>query len=223
VQSVKSWQAIHPQFNFSTSAAICCNRDSDSNRRSSSLAAKSQPFNLQDVRMNRSLLKAVAPLAVSALLVLLTTSVQAQTEPARKSKPVKTTQQKKSEAAGLAVASTAVGAITANQLDIAARVLTGKAECDSGEHVNVDAIAANPGHFKVSFRKASYTMTPEETSTGAVRLQDKKSGVVWLQIPTKSMLMNQKAGQRMVDGCTQSEQRVAMEAAKAAAKNTPAQ
>jgi hypothetical protein len=173
--------------------------------------------------MNRSLLNAVAPLAASAILALLTASVHAQTEPASKAKPVKPTQQKKSEAAGLAVASTAVSAITANQLDIAARVLTGKAECEFNQHVNIDAITAHPGHFKVSFKNAHYTMTPEETSTGAVRLQDKKSGVVWLQIPTKSMLMNQKAGQRMVDGCTQSEQRVAMEAAKAAAKNTPAQ
>ena len=173
--------------------------------------------------MNRSMLNAAAPLALTALFALLTTSAQAQTETAIKAKPVKTTQQKKSEAAGLAVASTAVGSITANQLDIAARVLTGKADCEFGQYVNVDAIAANPGHFKVSFKKASYTMTPEETSTGAVRLQDKKTGMVWLQIPTKSMLMNQKIGQRMVDGCTQSEQRVAMEAANAAAKNTPAQ
>ncbi len=167
--------------------------------------------------MNRSMLNAAAPLAFAAVLALLTASAVAQTENAQKAKPVKSTQQKKSEAP------TAASAVTANQLDIAARVLTGKADCDSGEHVNVDAIAAHPGHFKVSFKKTSYTMTPEETSTGAVRLQDKKSGVVWLQIPTKSMLMNQKVGQRMVDGCTQSEQRVAMEAAKAAAKNTPAQ
>jgi hypothetical protein len=173
--------------------------------------------------MNRSLINAVAPLAASAFLTFLTASVHAQTEPAAKAKPVKTTQQKKSEAAGSAVATTAASAITANQLDIAARVLTGKAECEFNQHVNIDAITAHPGHFKVSFKNAHYTMTPEETSTGAVRLQDKKSGMVWLQIPSKSMLMNQKAGQRMVDGCTQSEQRVAMEAAKAAVKNTPAQ
>jgi hypothetical protein len=167
--------------------------------------------------MNRSMLTAAAPLAVTALFALLTTSAAAQTENAQKAKPVKSTQQKKSEA------STAASAVTANQLDIAARVLIGKAECEFNQHVNVEAITAHPGHFKVSFKNAHYTMTPEETSTGAVRLQDKKSGVVWLQIPTKSMLMNQKAGQRMVDGCTQSEQRVVMEAAKAAAKNTPVQ
>ena len=176
--------------------------------------------------MNRSLLAAAAPLIALAFSALVAVPTHAQTEAAQKAKPakpIKTSQQKKSEAAGLAVASATVSAITANQLDIAARVLTGKADCESGQHVDIDAVAAHPGHFKVSFKNAHYTMTPEETSTGAVRLEDKKSGVVWLQIPTKSMLMNQKVGQRMVDGCTQIEQRVAMEAAKAAAKNTPAQ
>ena len=36
-----------------------------------------------------------------------------------------------------------------------------------------------------------------------------KAGVVWIQIPSKSMLMNAKIGQRMVDSCMQSEQRAA--------------
>ena len=31
---------------------------------------------------------------------------------------------------------------------------------------------------------------------------------MWLQIPSKSMLMNSKIGQRMVDSCTHAEQRL---------------
>ncbi len=177
--------------------------------------------------MNRSLINTALSLATAALLAITALSTQAQTQaPAdskQKIKPAKTTrqtQQTQSEADGLAMATSTIGAITANQLDIAARVLTGKADCEFGQHVNVDAVAANPGHFKVSFKNAHYLMTPEETSTGAVRLEDKKAGMVWLQIPTKSMLMNHKVGQRMVDGCTQTEQRVAVEAANAAAKST---
>ena len=165
--------------------------------------------------MNRSLINAAAPLAISVLLAMVTTSVDAQTAKASKSKAVKTKSSTKA-AAGVAVAAAAVGVVTANQLDIAARVLTGKADCESNQHVNVDAIATQPGHFKVGFKNVNYTMTPEETTTGAVRLEDKKSGVVWLQIPSKSMLMNQKVGQRMVDGCTHSEQRAATDAAKPA-------
>ena len=132
-------------------------------------------------------------------------------------KPATTRQKLKSQAKGLALATDTVEAITGNQLDIAARVLTGSADCEFNQHVSVEAMADRPGHFKLSFKNAHYVMTPEETSTGAVRLHDKKSGVVWLQIPVKSMLMNHKIGQRMVDGCTHTEQRLAVEAAKAAA------
>jgi hypothetical protein len=47
-----------------------------------------------------------------------------------------------------------------------------------------------------------FRMIPVSTATGAIRLEDRHAGAVWLQLPNKSMLMNQKAGQRMADGCT---------------------
>jgi hypothetical protein len=152
----------------------------------------------------------------------------ADTTPAKPSaktapKPATPRQALKSEAKGLALASETAEAISANQLDIAARVLTGKADCEYNQSVDVDAIAEHPGMFKVRFKEVSYVMVPEETTTGAVRLTDKKAGVVWLQIPAKSMLLNSRAGQRLVDRCTQSEQRTAMAAVSGAAKtSTPA-
>ena len=100
--------------------------------------------------------------------------------------------------------------ISAVQLEIAARVLTGDAQCEFDQRVSVQPLAGQPGHFKVGFKNATYTMVPEETTTGALRLEDKKAGIVWLQIPSKSMLMNSKIGQRMVDSCTQTQQRAAI-------------
>lgn len=131
-------------------------------------------------------------------------------------KPATPRQQLAAEAKGLALASDTVEAITENRLEIASRVLTGSAQCEFNQQVSVEPMADRPGHFKVGFNKLHYVMTPEETTTGAVRLEDKKAGVVWIQIPVKSMLMNNKIGQRMVDSCMQTEQRVAVEAAKAA-------
>jgi len=96
------------------------------------------------------------------------------------------------------------------QIEIADRVFTGNAQCEFNQQVSVQPIAGKPGHFKVGFKNASYTMVPEETTTGAVRLEDKRAGIVWVQIPAKSMLLNAKAGQRMVDGCQQSQQRAAL-------------
>jgi hypothetical protein len=49
-------------------------------------------------------------------------------------------------------------------------------------------------------------MFPVETSTGAIRLEDRKAGAVWLQLANKSMLMNQKLGQRLADTCMSPDQ-----------------
>jgi hypothetical protein len=100
--------------------------------------------------------------------------------------------------------------VSPNQLEIASRVLTGNANCEFNQQVSVHPVDGKPGHFHVGFKNATYTMVPQETTTGAVRLEDKKAGVVWIQIPSKSMLLNGKIGQRMVDSCTQSQQRAAL-------------
>lgn len=92
------------------------------------------------------------------------------------------------------------------QLLAAAGVYQGQAHCDQKESVHLKAIEGRPGHFELSHRKARYTVVPEVTSTGAVRLEDREAGVVWLQIPAKSMLLNSKAGRREVDGCKHAEQ-----------------
>jgi len=131
-------------------------------------------------------------------------------------------QVKANQAKGLALVTETVEQISAGQLDVAARVLTGDAECEFNQKVSVQPVENHPGHFHVGFKKATYRMTPQETTTGAVRLEDRKAGIVWLQIPAKSMLMNSKIGQRMVDACTHAEQRAAVAAVEAAGKSTAA-
>ena len=118
-----------------------------------------------------------------------------------------------------AIASDVTEPVSATQLQIADRVLTGTAQCEFNQTVSVDAMKDKPGHFKVGFNKASYVMTPQETSTGAVRLEDRRNGIVWLQIPSKSMMMNQKVGQRMVDGCMHAEQRASAGAVRSASSH----
>jgi hypothetical protein len=140
-----------------------------------------------------------------------------------KAKPPTAAQQRAAAAdrqKGLDLATETVQRISEAQLQVADRVLTGDAACELNQTVSVEPIKGKPGHFQLRFKKASYTMVPEETSSGAVRLEDKKAGMVWLQIPSKSMLMNARAGQRMVDGCLHPEQRAALAAVEGAAAHT---
>jgi hypothetical protein len=108
-------------------------------------------------------------------------------------------------AAGATVA--AAAALSPGQMDAAQRVYTGMAACEFGEQVDIAAVDGKPGHFKLTHKARSYNLVPEETTTGAVRLEDKHAGIVWLQIPSKSMLMNSRIGQRVVDDCKMTQQR----------------
>lgn len=96
--------------------------------------------------------------------------------------------------------------LSAVQLEIAKHVFTGRARCEAGQSVDVEADKDKPGFFHVSFNGAHFLMVPEATASGAVRLFDRHAGVLWLQIPVKSMLMNQKKGERMLDGCVAPQQ-----------------
>jgi hypothetical protein len=134
-------------------------------------------------------------------------------------KPATPREELRSEAKGLALAIQTTEAINEAQLAIASRVLTGHAQCELDQSVEVERVIEKPGVFVVRFKGQSYVMVPEETTTGAVRLNDPRSGMVWLQIPVKSMLLNARAGKRMTDMCMHSEQRAAVDAAKGAGAN----
>jgi hypothetical protein len=98
-------------------------------------------------------------------------------------------------------------ALSADQISTADRVLTGQSRCEFDQAVNVAAVPNQKGWFNVEYKGKSYLMAPETTTTGAVRLEDKKNGMMWLQIANKSMLMNSKIGQRMVDNCVHPSQK----------------
>jgi hypothetical protein len=151
-------------------------------------------------------------LALAAALACLPASASdAAKPPAAKpaaTKPAAKAPAKKPAAPAAAAAATAAAvALTPGQLDAAQRVFTGKADCEFGEKIDVAAIDGKPGHFHLKHKTATYTLVPEETTTGAVRLEDKRAGIVWLQIPAKSMLMNAKIGQRVADNCLMQQQK----------------
>ena len=109
-------------------------------------------------------------------------------------------------------------ALTPGEMAAAERVYQGKLPCDDGVTVTLTADAKTPGYFAVQLKNSKYQMFPVETTTGTIRLEDQKAGVVWLQLANKSMLMNQKLGQRLADGCMS----LAQSAVDAALQKNPA-
>ncbi len=104
---------------------------------------------------------------------------------------------------------TALPEATAEQLQAAEHVLIGRYECEFGKRVSVDHHDKSQGYFNLKLGKKSWVMKPVLSSTGAIRLEDIKGAALLIQILTKSMLMDVKAGHRMVDGCVHEVQRAA--------------
>lgn len=113
----------------------------------------------------------------------------------------------KNKAVSLALATQTAETISQGQLDVASRVLIGDIDCEFNQRVTVTPVEDLPGYFTLTYQRNRYRMLPRETSTGAVRLEDPVAGIVWLQIPAKSMLMNTRIGQRLVDACLHAMQR----------------
>jgi hypothetical protein len=93
-----------------------------------------------------------------------------------------------------------------DELAIAERVHKGQLPCELGASVRLETDASQPGYFYLHGKGFRYRMHPVTTTTGAIRLEDRKAGAVWLQLANKSMLMDQTKGRRLVDDCVNAEQ-----------------
>lgn len=102
--------------------------------------------------------------------------------------------------------------LTAEELDLATGVHVGDLSCELGQNVKLHADPSTPGHFHLQTPEHRFLMRPVRTSTGAVRLEDRQQGAVWIQLANKSMLMSQKLGRRLADECAGPAQRAVAEA-----------
>lgn len=137
--------------------------------------------------------------------VPVSTSKSAQAKPAQ-AKPAKAKSKpgtSKTQVAPKAEPETPMGP---DELAIADRVHKGQLPCELGATVRLEADTSQPGYFYLHGKGFRYRMHPVATTTGAIRLEDRKAGAVWLQLANKSMLMDQNKGRRLADECANAEQ-----------------
>jgi len=94
-----------------------------------------------------------------------------------------------------------IQAPAATQPTWATQLKTGSFSCDAGNKVELKMEGRVTDGVTLVWKGRSYTMTPVSTSTGAVRLENSGEGLTWIQIPSKSMLLNSKLGQQLANDC----------------------
>jgi hypothetical protein len=171
---------------------------------------------------NNQIATLVTALSIAVLAMtpaLATASTQTKHAAAGKSKvKAKAKSKSKSNVKSTAAVAAVAVALTPEALAVAERVRVGRFPCEYGTSVTLSADPKTPGYFNMQAKNVSYHMAPVASVTGAVRLEEPKSGAVWLQLANKSMLMNQKQGTRLADECMSPEQSDVAQGMK----NTPA-
>jgi hypothetical protein len=114
-------------------------------------------------------------------------------------------------AAPAAAATSSLPAAGADQVNASNMAHLGNYDCEFGKTISVEK-ASTEGYLNLKYQGQQWTMKPELSSTGALNLNDTHGRMRYLQIASKSMLMDASAGRRVVDGCQHATQK-AFEAA----------
>ena len=111
-----------------------------------------------------------------------------------------------------------------DQVKAAELVFYGPYDCEFKQTVNITQSPKYSGYVDVKHGAKAWLMKPVLSSTGAIRLEDVRGETLMVQIASKSMLLNVKSAQRIVDDCVSPKQREMIaeaKAAKAAAEAAP--
>ncbi len=74
-------------------------------------------------------------------------------------------------------------------------------KCELGNSVTMYVNPADSDHVAMRWKKRLYRLSKVDTTTGAVRFENSKSGLVWIGIPTKGLLLDSHKGQQLANEC----------------------
>jgi len=79
-------------------------------------------------------------------------------------------------------------------------------DCELGDKVTIYSNAGDDKHVAIRWKHALHRMRRIATTTGANRFENRKYGLVWINIPTKAMLLDSKRGLQLANECRNPEQ-----------------
>ncbi len=77
----------------------------------------------------------------------------------------------------------------------------GAYRCELGRSVQVRTVSADLRTATLRWAGGDYTLRSVDARSGALRYEDADSGLVWIVLKDRSMLLDAKAGQRLANAC----------------------
>lgn len=85
-------------------------------------------------------------------------------------------------------------------IDWTGQPVAGTYKCELGRAFDLKVHDEN--NAEILWQKKKYPLNRVSTSTGAIRMEDQKTGMFMIQIPSKTILMNTKTGSQLANECT---------------------
>ncbi len=79
-------------------------------------------------------------------------------------------------------------------------------DCELGNKITIYSNAADDQQIALHWNKRMHRLQRVSTTTGAHRFENSKSGLVWIGIPAKGMLLDSKKGKQLANECRSPEQ-----------------
>lgn len=73
--------------------------------------------------------------------------------------------------------------------------------CELGNKLTIYASEKDEQHLALRWKKMLLQLTRVETTTGANRFENRSSGLIWINIPSKGILLDAKKGQQLANEC----------------------
>ena len=81
------------------------------------------------------------------------------------------------------------------------KLASGTYRCEMGKKVEIQRDARNPDSLKVSWQGNRHTLQRYDSTSGLPRYEDRQNGLVWIDLPWKSVLMDAKTGSPLANEC----------------------
>jgi hypothetical protein len=73
--------------------------------------------------------------------------------------------------------------------------------CELDQRLSVVGDTIRDNAIELGWKGRMYSMQRVSTSTGAHRFEDQSSGLIWISIPDKAMLLDSHKGEPVANGC----------------------
>ena len=87
------------------------------------------------------------------------------------------------------------------QKQLSFQLASGVYRCEQGQTVGVLRDARNANLIELNWQSNHYSLLRYDSASGLPRFEDRKNGLLWIDLPWKSVLMDINSGQPLANEC----------------------